>query len=115
MSAEAQLTNGQGDAPQLRVKLGAVPAYADRPAAPGSRAGNSIPSLTVTLKALGLAFDRSHFRRIVSMAVSSLEQDQSEWQIECQNRAREGYLGLVGARARSCFSRSTRSTCRDGT
>jgi hypothetical protein len=24
------------------------------------------------------------------MAVSSLEQDQSEWQIECQNRAREG-------------------------
>ena len=90
MSAEAQLTNGQGDAPQLRVKLGAVPAYADRPAAPGSRAGNSIPSLTVTLKALGSAFDRSHFRRIVSMAVSSLEQDQSECQIECQNRAREG-------------------------
>ena len=24
------------------------------------------------------------------MVVSSLEQDQSEWQIECQNRAREG-------------------------
>ena len=24
------------------------------------------------------------------MAVSSLEQDQSEWQIECQNRDREG-------------------------
>jgi hypothetical protein len=24
------------------------------------------------------------------MAVSSLKQDQSEWQIECQNRAREG-------------------------
>lgn len=38
MSAEAQLTNGQGDAPQLQVKLGAVPAYAGRPAAPGSRA-----------------------------------------------------------------------------
>jgi hypothetical protein len=45
---------------------------------------------TVTLKVLGLAFDRSHFRRILSMAVSLLEQDQSEWQIECQNRAREG-------------------------
>ena len=24
------------------------------------------------------------------MAVSSSEQDQSEWQMECQNRAREG-------------------------
>jgi hypothetical protein len=24
------------------------------------------------------------------VAVSSLKQDQSEWQIECQNRAREG-------------------------
>jgi len=24
------------------------------------------------------------------VAVGSLEQDQSEWQIECQNRAREG-------------------------
>jgi hypothetical protein len=27
------------------------------------------------------------------MAVGSLEQDQSEWQIECQNHAREGLSG----------------------
>jgi hypothetical protein len=45
---------------------------------------------TVTLKVLGVAFDRSHFRRMVSMAVSSSEQDPCECQIECQNRAREG-------------------------
>ena len=37
-----------------------------------------------------LTFDRSHFRRMVSMAVSSSEQDQGEWQIEWQNSAREG-------------------------
>ena len=43
MSADAQLTNGQGDAPQLRGKLGAVPAYAGRPAAPGSRADRTFP------------------------------------------------------------------------
>jgi hypothetical protein len=36
---------------------------------------------------LGLTFDRSHFRRTASVAVSSLEQDQSECQIECQNSA----------------------------
>jgi hypothetical protein len=45
---------------------------------------------TVTLKVLGFAFNRSHFRRVISMAVGSLEQDRSEWQIEWQNRAREG-------------------------
>ena len=44
---------------------------------------------TVTLEVLGIDFDRSLFRRIVSTVVSSSEQDQSEWQIECQNRARE--------------------------
>jgi hypothetical protein len=44
----------------------------------------------LTLMVLNQHFDRSRFRRMVSMAVSSLEQDQSEWQIECQNRAREG-------------------------
>jgi hypothetical protein len=44
---------------------------------------------TATL-VLGLSFDRAHFRSTASVAaVSSLEQDQSEWQIECQNRARE--------------------------
>jgi hypothetical protein len=35
-------------------------------------------------------FDRSRFRRTVSMAVSSSEQDQNECQIECQSHAREG-------------------------
>ena len=39
---------------------------------------------------LGVAFDRSDFRGMVSMAVSSQEQDQNECQIECQNRASEG-------------------------
>ena len=39
---------------------------------------------------LGITFDRSSFRRWSSVDVSSLKQDQSEWQIECQNRAREG-------------------------
>jgi len=47
MSAEAQLTNGQGDAPQLRVMLGAVPTHAGRPAAPGSRADPHIPLASV--------------------------------------------------------------------
>jgi hypothetical protein len=43
---------------------------------------------TVTLGLCGA--DRSGFRRAISVAVSSLEQDQSECQIEWQNRAREG-------------------------
>jgi hypothetical protein len=47
MSAEAQLTNGQRDAPQLRVKLGAAPTDAGRPAAPGSRADPHIPLASV--------------------------------------------------------------------
>jgi hypothetical protein len=45
---------------------------------------------TFTLTVLSSALDRSHFRMALSIAVGSLEQDQNECQIECQNRAREG-------------------------
>ena len=47
----------------------------------------------------GAAFDRSYFRREVSATVRSLEQDQSECQIEWQNRASEGL-----SRACECLS-----------
>ena len=54
---------------------------------------------TVTLKMLGPVFDRSHFRRVVSIAIRSSEQDQSEWQIEWQNCARAG-LSQANERSR---------------
>jgi hypothetical protein len=38
-------------------------------------------------------------------------QDQSEWQIEWQNRACEGLCGLASAGVGSCFGWSTGLTC----
>ena len=42
-------------------------------------------------------------------------QDQSEWQIEWQNRACEGLCGLASAGVGSCFGWSTGLTCGNGT
>jgi hypothetical protein len=50
-----------------------------------------------------------------SVVIHLLDQDRSEWQIEWQIVLARAYPELASARVGSCFSRSTRPTCSDGT
>jgi hypothetical protein len=50
------------------------------------------------LKVLGVTFDPSHFQRMVSIAVRTSEQDQSECQIEAKTVLARACFELVRSR-----------------
>jgi hypothetical protein len=73
------------------------------------------PEADTVAAMLGIAFDRSHFRRTVPATTSWWNKIKVSVRLSVKTVLAGAYLELVSARVRSCFSRSAWSTCSDGT